>query len=149
VDWSVGGWSFKNELSVSAVNCSDGLSNRLSIIIRRYIDQHIQLHASFITRSRIIPAQFVSLQIWPYVLYDPVRRQVEMALNSSLYLPSNKCNVRKVKRKITSWWSVTMTEWLKGMAKHLKNWESNDSNPYTLTHLLTYSLHGAQTFLSS
>jgi len=55
-------------VSTSVVKCSEGLRNRVSIIIRRYID-HIKFAAFFI----LLWFYFVSLYIWLYVLYASIQ----------------------------------------------------------------------------
>jgi hypothetical protein len=53
----------RNEVSTNVVKWSEGLRNRVSIIIRRYTD-HMKFAASFI----FFWFCFVSLYIWLYVL---------------------------------------------------------------------------------
>ena len=59
----------KSEVSTSVVKWSEGLSNRVSIIIRRYIDH---MAVSFITFLHVLLFYLVSLYIWLYVLYVSV-----------------------------------------------------------------------------
>ena len=49
------------------MKCSEGLNNRVSIIIRRYTDR-TKFAASFI----FYWFYFVSLYMWSYVLYDTI-----------------------------------------------------------------------------
>ena len=51
---------------------SEGLNNRVSNIIRRYIDDMksaLYMYFSFITLFHVILVPFLSLYIWLYVLY--------------------------------------------------------------------------------
>jgi hypothetical protein len=54
----------RSEVSTSVVKLNEGLSNRVSIIIRKYTD-HMKFAASFI----FFWFYFVSLYIWLYFLY--------------------------------------------------------------------------------
>jgi len=54
------------------VKWSEGLNNRVSNIIRRYIDDMksaLYMYFSFITLFHVILVPFLSLYIWLYVLY--------------------------------------------------------------------------------
>jgi len=56
-------------VSTRQVNCSEGLSNRVSIIIRKYTDIKFAAYmaVSFITFLHIVLVPFLSLCVWSYI----------------------------------------------------------------------------------
>jgi len=65
-------WVKCSEVKCSWVKCSEGLSNRVSNIIRRYIDHMKFADFSFIISFHIFWFHCLSLYIWLIVLYASV-----------------------------------------------------------------------------